>query len=269
LIYPKNNFISDLAKLNTTINPLVTVAIPSLNHARFLDRTIKSIYDQELPVEVFVIDGGSIDGTLDVIEKWSSYLAGWRSRSDDGQSAAINEGISRGSAPFVTWINSDDYYLKGGLKSLLSCIEDHPLSPMVYAKSFNENQNSGTRATTRVEKFSVNRLAEKCIISQPATLIRRSAWEALDGLNQNLLMAMDYDLWWRIYKAFGAPYFLDEIVAINSIHPETKTNKNRKLHFSEAMAVVKRHYGVIPARWWLAYPYSVGIKTLINRFFAR
>ena len=249
--------------------PEVTVVVPSLNQGRFLDRAIKSIHEQGVPVEIFIIDGGSNDGTADVILKWSSSLAGWRSFPDNGQSAAVNEGISKGSAPYVTWLNSDDYYIPGALSRLVSCLQNNSLAPMAYAKSWNEIQKSGKRSACKVEAFSESRFANKCIISQPATLIRRSVWEGVNGLNENLFMAMDYDLWWRIYKAYGTPYFLDDLVSVNSIHSETKTNKYRKLHFTESMSVVKCHYGSIPARWWLAYPYSVFFKAMINGFSLR
>lgn len=244
--------------------PVVTIAIPSLNQSKFLDRAIESVFSQGVEVEVFLMDGGSSDGTLEVIYKWSDMLAGWRSYSDDGQSAAINEGIFKGRAPFVAWLNSDDYFLPGALRSLVSCLQEQSSFPMVYANSLSENQISGSQKKTWVEKFSEDRLAKRCIISQPATLIRRSVWEDVQGLNVNLFMAMDYDLWWRIYRAFGAPFFLDEIVSVNATHPETKTNKYRELHFSESMSVVKLHNGFIPTRWWLAYPYSVLLKALIN-----
>ena len=94
--------------------PLITIAVPSLNQGKFLDDALASIFNQFLCVEVFVLDGGSTDNSLDVIKKWERWLSGWRSHPDDGQSAAINEGIALGNAPFVCWLNSDDWFLPGG-----------------------------------------------------------------------------------------------------------------------------------------------------------
>ena len=95
--------------------PLVTIAVPSCNQGLFLDEALASIFQQDVPVEVFVLDGGSTDNSVDVMRKWEQKLAGWRSHPDDGQAAAINEGIAQGSAPFVCWLNSDDWFLTGGL----------------------------------------------------------------------------------------------------------------------------------------------------------
>lgn len=86
--------------------PLVTIAVPSFNQGPFLDDALASIFQQKIPVEVYVLDGGSSDNSLEIIRKWELRLAGWRSHADDGQAAAINEGIAQGSAPYVCWLNS-------------------------------------------------------------------------------------------------------------------------------------------------------------------
>ena len=80
---------------------LITVAVPSFNQGEYLDDTLTSIFEQNVPVEVFVMDGGSTDTSLDVIRKWEPKLTGWRSRKDNAQAAAINEGIELGTAPYV------------------------------------------------------------------------------------------------------------------------------------------------------------------------
>lgn len=247
-----------------TSSPLVTVAIPSYNQGRFLNDALTSIFQQELPVEVYVLDGGSGDSTLEVIRKWESRIAGFRSHPDSGQSAAINEGIERGGAPYVCWLNSDDWLLRGGLAKLLREIEQRPEVPAVYGRSWNVVERTGKRYPVWVEPFSEKRLALRCIISQPATLIRRHAWNAVGGLNTHLHMAMDYDLWWRLYKTCGPLHFVDDYVAVNRVHADTKTSTQRKLHYQEAMEVVRNHYGRVPMKWWLAQPYAVWYKTIVR-----
>ena len=108
-------------------------------------------------------------------------------------------------------------------------------------------------------------MAQLCIISQPATLIRRSAWEGVAGVDEKLQMAMDYDLWWRIYRTYGTPAFVDEFLAVNREHAETKTSSKRREHYREAIDVVRRHYGRVPLKWWLAQPYAVWYRSLIGR----
>lgn len=244
------------------VTPLVTIAVPSFNQGRFLDDALASIFQQQVPVEVFVLDGGSTDNSVDVIRKWESQLAGWRSGVDAGQASGINEGIAQGSAPFLCWLNSDDWFLPGGLSTLLRELQANPQAPAVYGRAWNVVQKTGKRAPVWVEPFSESRLALRCIISQPATLIRRSAWDALGGVDGQLHMAMDYDLWWRLYKQVGALQFVDDFVAVNRDHEATKTKTLRRRHYQEAMAVVHKYHGHVPLKWWLAQPYAVWFKSI-------
>ncbi|MEM6890209.1 MAG: glycosyltransferase family 2 protein [Pseudomonadota bacterium] len=246
-------------------DPVVTVAVPAFNQGRYLDKALASLFEQQVPVEVFVMDGGSTDETPAVLDKWAPRLAGYRSEKDDGQAASINEGISRGSAEFVCWLNSDDWFLPAGLTTLLEAARAHPEAPVIYGCCWNHIESTGDKTKVWVEPFDKHRLALRCIISQPATLIRRSAWEAVGGVNPDLHMAMDYDLWWRIYNHSGAFHYVAEDVAVNRVHAETKTRNNRKLHYREAMSVVKREYGSVPLKWWLAQPYAVWFKALVNQ----
>lgn len=107
------------------------------------------------------------------------------------------------------------------------------------------------------------------IICQPESLIRRSAWEAVGGLDEDLHMVMDYDLWWRLYHKFGPLGFVDAEIAINRQHPGSKTLSRRREHYAEAIEVVRRHYGRVPAKWWMAQPYAVWFKGMVARGQAR
>ncbi|HYC36640.1 MAG TPA: glycosyltransferase [Usitatibacter sp.] len=245
--------------------PRLTIAVPSFNQGRFLDCALESIFRQELATEVFLMDGGSTDGTLEVIRKWEPRLAGWRSRKDEGQSAAINEGLALGSAPFVCWLNSDDWYLPAGLAKLLAALEANPQAPMAYGRAWNYAERNGRTTPVFVRPFDERLMAQLNLVSQPATLIRRSAWQAVGGADASLHMAMDYDLWWRLYRKLGAPAFVDDFVAVNREHGGTKTSSQRALHYREAMAVVKRYYGRVPLKWYLAQPYAVWWRTLVGR----
>lgn len=242
---------------------VVTVAVPSFNQGRYLAQALDSIFSQDVAVEVYVADGGSTDDTLEVIRRYEGRLLGWRSHGDAGQSAAINEGVATGSAPYVCWLNSDDWYLPGGMKRLLGALESHPEAPMAYGRVLNHDEASGrSRRNLEVRPFSEWLMAQLNIVSQPGTLVRRACWEAAGGVDERLRMAMDYDLWWRLLRRFGNPRFVDAEVAVNRLHAATKTNTQRRTHYLEAMDVVRRHYGRVPLKWYLAQPYAVWYRSL-------
>src|SRR4051812_20008210 len=242
----------------------VTVAVPSRDHARFLGQALDSLFEQGVEVEVYVADAASGDGSVEVIRGYESRLLGWRSRADQGQAAAINEGIAAGTAPYVCWLNSDDWLLPGGLARLVAALEAAPEAAMAYGRTW-DARDDGTMKPALVRPFNEWLMAQVCIVSQPGTLIRRSAWEAVGGLDATLHLALDYDLWWRLYRRFGKPRFVDAFVAVNRAHAGTKTATRRAEHYREAMGVVRRHYGHVPLKWWLAQPYAVWYRGRASR----
>jgi glycosyltransferase involved in cell wall biosynthesis len=127
----------------SSIKPLITVAVPSFNQGDFLDQALSSIFMQQVAMEVFVMDGGSTDHSIDVIKKWEHKLAGLRSYPDQGQAAAINEGISQGSGDYVCWLNSDDWFLPFGLITLVAAFEAKIDAPAAYGRAWNFVQKSG------------------------------------------------------------------------------------------------------------------------------
>lgn len=241
--------------------PLVTVAVPSAGHGRYLGDALASVFAAGAPVEVFVADAGSQDETRAVIESWAPRLAGWRSQPDRGQAAAINEAIGWGSAPLVTWLNSDDRLLPGSLGALAAALETLPGAPGAYGRVWNVGPGLERRSRVWVQPFSEFWLANRCIISQPGTLVRRTAWEAVGGVAENLEMAFDYDLWWRLYRRFGRLHYVRRDVGENRVHPGTKTLTRRRQHYLEAFGVVRRHRGSVPLRWWLWWPWAVWVRS--------
>src|SRR4051794_68157 len=162
--------------------PRVTVAVPSYNQATFLDATLRSIFAQPVAMEVMLADAGSTDGTACVIDRWKHRLTWFRSAPDRGQAAAINEAISHGRAPLVCWLNSDDIFLADGLATLVTALESDASISMIYGNCLRLNQDGLVIGRQRVAPFSERSLSRRCIISQPASIVRRTMWEKVDGL---------------------------------------------------------------------------------------
>lgn len=235
-------------------DPLVTIAVPSFNQGRFLEQALGSIFEQDIPAEVFVMDGGSTDGSVDVIRRFEPRLAGWRSEPDEGQAAAINEGIAQGTAPYVCWLNSDDFYYPGGLRRLVQLLASEPDCSLVYAKCWTVSKTGKKVFPYVTMPFWPWLFANFCFIAQPATLITRSCWEQLGGLDSKLELAFDYDLWWRIHHRSGKPAYLRSFVAATRAHESTKTATQTELHYKESMEVVRRFRGSVPIKWRAAMP---------------
>lgn len=243
-----------------------------MNQGCFLDAALSSIFEQDVSVEVMLADGGSEDETLSVIDKWHDHLTWWRSSPDEGQASAINEAIAMGGAPYVGWLNSDDLLKPGGLAAMIAALEDTSTAPAVYGQCDLISEHGDRTGQYLTSEFSERMLAMRCFIAQPATLIRRSVWESVGGLNPDYHMALDYDLWWRIYRQAGEPIYLKETIASMRIHDAAKTAVFRSRHYREAMQVLSRHYGRVPMKWYLVWPYAVWIRTvarLLRRYWQR
>ncbi len=116
--------------------PTVTIVTPSYNQGSFLEATIKSVIDQKYEnLEYFVIDGGSVDNSLDVIRKYENQISFWVSEPDNGQSDAINKGFARATGKYINWLNSDDILLKGSLQKMVAYLEANNDVDIVYGNT--------------------------------------------------------------------------------------------------------------------------------------
>lgn len=249
-----------------SVPPLCTVAVPSLNQGAFLERTLQSVFEQDVPVEVMLMDGGSTDSSRDVIDRWRPHLAFVRSQRDAGQADAVNEGIALGSAPFVCWLNSDDSFEPGALRALSDALISRPDAPAAFGRARVVDSRDRNRGLYPTGKFDIKRLARFCFIAQPASLIRRSAWQAVGGLDTSLSLAFDFDLWWRLYRWGGPLVFVDRVVARTRMHLDTKTVRHPLLHYRESFRVLKGHYGRVPLTWYAKAPLSIGWRIFASKF---
>lgn len=232
---------------------MISIVIPSLNQGRFLAEALDSVLCQTGgDLQIAVLDGGSSDDSLAVIGRYDERLAYWRSHPDRGQAAAINEGIAQlGDADYVGWLNADDLLLPWGLHALAAYLEKHPECVAVFGKAYIIDEGGRMIGQYPTSLYRRQAFARTCTICQPASLIRRSAWEAVGGLDESLRMCLDYDLWWRLSE-IGSLGFLEEFVACTRDHRATKTRTQQEQLYREAFGVVQRHVGYVPWRWCLS-----------------
>ena len=237
--------------------PIVTVAVPSLNQGGFLDATLRSIFSQPVPVEVMLADGGSTDDTSRVIARWQHRFTWWRSAPDKGQAAGINEAIARGRAPYVCWMNSDDLFLPGGLAALLQTLEAKPGTAVAHGGCRLIDESGDLIGLLRGKVVSARSLSRSPVIPQPASLIRREAWNKVKGLKEDLHLSLDYDLWWRLYRSGSVFTKIDSEVAAARFHPDAKSFRRPREMYAEANSVVSSHYGSLPMCWRIKEPFSI------------
>jgi len=211
--------------------PRVTIVTPSYNQAEYLEETIRSVLLQGYPnLEYFVIDGGSTDGSVEIIKKYEPWLAGWVSEKDNGQSDAINKGFSHATGEWLGWLNSDDCFAPYALVNLLrtahvsqakfiygSCIQ-FGMTPRIMP--FPKIKFPGPRA------FDLGIIRMVDIIDQPATLWRREIYEQCGPLANDLHYVFDWDYFIRCaQKNKGAPCV--HPIAAYRLH---ETNKSTELN---------------------------------------
>ena len=207
-----------------SIHPLVSVVTPSFNQARFLERTIESVFWQDYPsIEYIIVDGGSTDGSEAIIRRHSSRLAWWVSEPDAGQTDAINKGLARARGDILAWLNSDDTWLAGAVSSAVHAFAEQVDSGLVYG---NVNYIDGEdRIIGRFPAAQTNyRLLRQGYvhIPQQAAFFRADLWRSVGPLDSSLFFAMDYDLWLRIARQAQVK-FIPQVWANFRLHSAAKT----------------------------------------------
>jgi len=243
--------------------PRMSIVTPSLNQGKFIEETIRSVLLQGYPdLEYIIIDGGSTDGTVEIIQKYKNWLAFWVSEPDKGQSNAINKGLRMAKGDMIGWINSDDLYLPGTFE-LVNNSSCHD-ADMVFGDCHVVNANKEVIKIRDVPRtFDVNRLiSEDNIIMQPSAFFKRTVFVAVGGLDESLEYAMDYDLWIRI----GLKYNVQRINGYLSClrkHHHAKTYKSENpLQYHENLKIRKKYGGI-------KQKYEYYRHLLIDRLFSK
>jgi len=179
--------------------PLVSIVTPSFNQARYLERSICSVLEQDhAHIEYIVIDGASKDGSVELIRNYADRLAYWVSEKDSGQAEAINKGLARASGEIAAWLNSDDYYLPKTISGVVKVFEENPEVVMVYGDMLAVNEQGQTINVLKYKQLSFEDLLCFQIIGQPSVFFRRAALEKAGLLDASLHFLLDHHLWLRI-----------------------------------------------------------------------
>ena len=201
---------------------LVSIVTPSYNQAPYLEQTIQSVLEQDYPrIEYIVIDGGSTDHSVEIIQKYADRLAYWVSEKDSGQAEAINKGFARANGEILAWLNSDDYYLLNTVSVAVRCLEQNPDVVMVYGDMFAVDGNGQTINILRYKQSSLEDLLCFQIIGQPSVFFRRSAFEKAGQLETNFQFMLDHHLWIRLAQQ-GRILHIPQIWSAARYHPQAK-----------------------------------------------
>lgn len=222
--------------------PKISIVTPSYNQGQFLEETILSVLNQGYPnLEYFVMDGGSTDNSVEIIQKFASQLTYWESKPDKGQSHAINKGFKMATGELVAWLNSDDVLLPGTLCEIAKVwLEDrsvgfiHGISELI-----DENSNSLEKTHGSTFDFLDSLMTSKNPVAQPSTFISRQCLSEVGYLDETLHMSMDWDLWLRIGNKYPTR-FISKVFSGSRHWPMTKTRTQVEKSAEDHISIVKR-----------------------------
>ncbi len=231
---------------NNSKMPRISLVTPSFNQAEFLERTLRSVHEQDYPnLQHIVVDGGSTDGSIEIIERYRHCIDIVIIEPDNGQSNAINKGFSHADGDVLGWLNSDDTLLSGALQCIGSFFRDHPKEAWMTGacraidandQRLNDMYPSGdfTLPGTLIRDVPFN-------ILQPATFWRRSLSDEHGLLDESLGYCMDFELWCRFLASGTSLHVVDHVLATYRFHDASKSCGS-PLRFREALIEIEKQY---------------------------
>lgn len=228
----------------------VSVVIPSLNQAEFLEQAILSVVEQKgVDVEVIVIDGGSTDGSVEVIRRRAPQLAHWVSEPDSGQSEAINKGWARASGEVLCWLNADDYYLPGALATAAGYLASAPDVGVVYGDCIVVDRHGTVTGRQAPRPFDAVTYATGCnnYIPSGSTFLRAETVGLVGSLDEECHYLMDQDYWLRCSLVTTLRAIPDALSCFR-VYPEAKTWSGEGKRAEEISRILCRfaHRGDLP-----------------------
>lgn len=222
----------------------ISIITPSYNQGKFIEETIKSVINQDYDLlEYIIIDGGSTDNTVDIIKKYEKKITYWVSEKDNGQTHAINKGFELATGDIIAWINSDDMYCEGTLRTIAEFFEKNEEANVVVGNELFMNSNGKiyVRKHPNISKW----LEKHCMMSilQPSTFLRKNVLTHIGYLNEEYQMMMDAEWYTRINRQY--PFqVINKDLSIFRWHSESKSSSSHnsklyKRYIQEATFIIK------------------------------
>lgn len=202
--------------------PIISIITPSYNQAQFLERTILSIVHQDYSnIQYLVVDGGSTDGSVEIIKKYKHQIDWWISEKDQGQADAVNKGINRAHGKYIGWLNSDDLYLPGTIRKAVLALEKNPQAGFVFGDVQSIDENDQVFNLMTYDHWRLEDLMRFKIIGQPGVFMRADVLKQLGGLDLSYHYLLDHHLWLRMGLEAGMEY-VPQVWSAARIHGAAK-----------------------------------------------
>lgn len=223
--------------------PKISIVTPSFNQGAYLEKTIRSVLLQGYPnLEYIVIDGGSTDQSIEIIQRYEPWINYWISEKDHGQSHAINKGLEKTTGSLLGWLNSDDYFLPGALFKLGRTFLEDPLVGAIYGQGHIINADGKIIYTPDLKQATRESLIDWCFgnnFMQPSCLFSRKAWSECGPLDERFHYTMDVNLFLKIAEKYRFR-MVNDTLSISLSHGEAKTTVERhKMHIDFAILMMQ------------------------------
>jgi glycosyltransferase involved in cell wall biosynthesis len=224
--------------------PLVSIVTPSYNQGQFLEATLCSVLEQDYPrLEYIVMDGGSTDGSPQILERYASRLAYWESQPDRGQAHAINKGLQHAHGDILGWLNSDDVLLPGVVSQVVQVFAQNPRVDVVYGRLERIDANGRLWHTPLLPKdrmeFDLSQVLGECVVNQPGSFWRRGIMEQVGLLDEKLHYSLDYEYWIRMALSGARFMRLPTVVARFRLSSDSKTVGRTAVFAQEQLQVLE------------------------------
>jgi glycosyltransferase involved in cell wall biosynthesis len=219
--------------------PLVSIVINSFNQAAYLEQTILSVLGQSYTnIEILLVDGGSTDGSQEIIRKYVDRFAWWVSEPDHGQADGINKGLSRSKGELVAWLNSDDLYLPNTVEEVVQAWTDHPDAALFYGDVVAIDEKGKAFNRIKIGAYQLPELMSFKIINQPAVFMNRSVLKIAGNLNISYHYFLDHQLWLR-FAAGNDLVYIPRVWAQGRFHPQAKNVAEAEKFGEEAYRIAE------------------------------